>query len=111
MGIFGNFKKTFGDRVSGRFGRELGDKTVDKVLGNKSSGSSVSAGANYGTRGTAHDAEHEAQIEAMRKENELEALKMERAMQKSAMRFMDAAAGSMEETEKLVSEQNKKNKK
>ena len=87
----------------------LGDKAADKIRGKQTSGSySSGSGSSYTPQ---HDAAHEAQVEKMRKENELRALEMERQMQDSAAKIMSSQVELMDAATETLKEQSKQNKK
>lgn len=104
MGFFDKVKNA----VSNRIGNEVAKK-IDPS-GTSSGYSNYSGPSSSYTPKT--DIAHEEKVEAMRKENELRALETERKMQDAGLSFaermMNATAGTMEETDKILKEQNKK---
>ena len=91
MGLFNKLKNA------------MEDKLVNKVAGK-------STYNNSSTRASPTDAAHEAKLEQLRKERDIQSLETEIEINKQASRFMNAAANTMEENEQLLKEQKKKAK-
>lgn len=99
----------FFDKIKNAVGNRAGDEIAKKIDPNaRNTGYTGSSSSSYEPIA---DPVHDAKVEAMRKENELRALEMERKMQDASLRMMNATADSMEQAGKTLEEQNRKNKK